>query len=93
MVSSHEDPVRYPHGQKDLGAGGPTAGARALYGKWVLDQKFTPEGEWTRNRARWVVCGNGEKRDSTADLYSAVIHLTTLRVILVIAHHKSISWC
>ena len=59
-------------------------GAKVLFGKWVLDQKFTSDGEWLRNRARWVVCGNGEEPDSTADLYAAVIHLTTLRVILAI---------
>jgi len=31
-----------------------------------------------------VVCNNGEERDSTADLYSAVIYLTILRTILAI---------
>src|SRR5580658_8667030 len=35
-----------------------------LPGKWVLDKKFNAKGEWDRNRARWVVCGNFENAES-----------------------------
>ncbi len=31
-----------------------------------------------------MVCNNREKRDSTTDLYSIIIYLTTLRTILTI---------
>jgi hypothetical protein len=33
----------------------PPTGAEILPGKWVLDMKFNAQGQWDRNRARWVV--------------------------------------
>ncbi len=57
-------------------------GITVIPGQWVLDQKFDAEGEFQRNRARWVACGNHETGNSPAwELYSAVVHSTSVRVL------------
>ncbi len=60
----------------------PLPGAQVIDGQWVLDQKFDADGNWVRNRARWVVCGNQEVNDTAFYLfYSAVVYSSSLRVI------------
>ncbi len=60
-------------------------GETLLPGKWVLDQKFDPNGIWMKNRARWVVCGNKEKAVyEWFEVFSAVAHLTSLRLFLAV---------
>jgi hypothetical protein len=61
----------------------PPKDAQILPGKWVLDQKFDINGEWARNRARWVVCGNFESWQYQ-DLYAAVANNTSVKVFLLI---------
>ncbi|KAL2016242.1 hypothetical protein VTK56DRAFT_4018 [Thermocarpiscus australiensis] len=56
-------------------------GMKVLPGKWVLDQKFDASGQWLRNRARWVVCGNFENGDyAPHEVYSAVVHASSVRI-------------
>ncbi len=63
----------------------PPEGAQVIDGQWVLDQKFDADGNWVRNRARWVVCGNQQANDTASHLlYSAVVYSSTLRVIYTI---------
>lgn len=58
--------------------------AKLLPGKWVLDEKVLPTGEWI-GRARWVVCGNFEEEDSWAvqDVYAAVANTTSVKIFLL----------
>jgi hypothetical protein len=70
------------HGVWDLVE--PPPDAEILPGKWVFDEKMTPEGEWL-NRARWVVCGNYERDSwSIQDVYAAVATSTTVKIFLAI---------
>ncbi|KJZ70290.1 hypothetical protein HIM_10334 [Hirsutella minnesotensis 3608] len=57
---------------------------KLLPGKWVLDEKMSPTGEWI-GRARWVVCGNFEEEDSWAvqDVYAAVANTTSVKIFLL----------
>ena len=49
-------------------------GEVALGGQWILGQKFDWLGTFTRNRARWVICGNQEKGMVDAhDIYAAIV--------------------
>ena len=57
-----------------------------LPGKWVLDKKFNAKGEWDRNRARWVVCGNFENAESWAaqDVYAAVANSASVKLFFTL---------
>ncbi|KJZ68226.1 hypothetical protein HIM_12383 [Hirsutella minnesotensis 3608] len=57
---------------------------KLLPGKWVLDEKMSPTGDWV-GRARWVVCGNFEEEDSWAvqDVYAAVANTTSVKIFLL----------
>src|SRR5947209_16093517 len=59
----------------------PPPDANILPGKWVLDMKFNAKGEWDRNRARWVVCGNFENAENWAaqDVYAAVANSASVK--------------
>ena len=68
-------------------------GKKVLRGQWVLDQKTTPEGAWTENRARWVVCGNREKTlYEWFEVFSAVAHLASLRLFLTLVAVKDLEY-
>ena len=60
--------------------------AQLLPGRWVLDMKFNAQGEWDRNRARWVVCGNYENTESWAaqDVYAAVANSTSVKMFFTL---------
>src|SRR5580700_2974952 len=57
-----------------------------LPGKWVLDVKLNAQGEWERNRARWVVCGNYENTESWAaqDVYAAVANSASVKLFFTL---------
>ncbi|EQB43084.1 hypothetical protein CGLO_18321 [Colletotrichum gloeosporioides Cg-14] len=64
-------------------------GLKYLPGKWVYDKKVTADGRLDRVRARWVVCGNFQDKDSKT-VYAAVANLIALRVFLLIVALKDL---
>jgi hypothetical protein len=60
----------------------PPPDTTVLPGRWVLDMKYNAQGEWDRNRARWVVCGNFENSESWAaqDVYAAVVNSASVKL-------------
>ncbi|CAJ2508666.1 Uu.00g136920.m01.CDS01 [Anthostomella pinea] len=62
------------------------SGQRALPVKWVPDQKFAPNGDFLRNRARLVVCGNFEEGHNWAvhELYAAVASSMSVKVFFTL---------
>ena len=64
----------------------PEKGDKVLLGKWVLDVKYKRNGEWIRNRARWVVCGNFEDTScwEVQESYAAVASSAIVRLFFYI---------
>lgn len=60
---------------------------RPLPGKWVYDLKTAKDGTIEEFRARWVVCGNMEKKDNT-NTWSPVANDLAMKIFLSFcAHH------
>jgi hypothetical protein len=60
--------------------------AEILPGKWVFNQKFDENGNWIRNRARWMVCGNFQGADNWAaqNLYAAVASAMAVKIFFIL---------
>jgi hypothetical protein len=60
--------------------------AKILLSKWVFDQKFDENGNWIRNRARWVVCGNFQGTNDWAaqNLYAAVASAVAVKIFFIL---------
>ena len=58
----------------------------SLPGRWVLDVKYTATGQWDRNRARWVVCGNFEDTESWAaqDVYAIIANSASIKIFFTL---------
>jgi hypothetical protein len=64
----------------------PPKGAQVLPGKWVFDQKHNDLGNWLRNRARWVVCGNFQNDDDWAaqDIFAASANAVAVKIFFTL---------
>ena len=64
----------------------PEKGDKVLLGKWVLDVKYKRNGEWIRNRAKWVVYGNFEDISywEVQESYAAVASSAIVRLFFYI---------
>lgn len=64
----------------------PPSNANIVYGKWILQHKFKPDGSLKHYKARWVLHGFSQEVSIDFDeTLSHVVKLATIRIVLSLA--------